>query len=860
MKNSNARRFKVLGLLALPLSALAVAVVVLGWGHSTTTQTEAQTGGMSLSLKSGDKACPPGDTADVCASVGGALVISISVDTLPKSDGYLTVQTFISHGNLTYKGANAEDDVTGTYDCGGLLVGNEGASNVSTSCSGGSITGLVPQDNTGQYVDHDFTCTTADDTVTVTLVGLGTAPAGGSGSGFVHSDGVTTTAASDSFVIHCLVQPTKVDEFPNSVAEITVNTPLGSDTITLTGPTTVEVDLSSIQEVNGKDRVLTELVAMELTGTSTLLGPVEVRLRDPSKHPFQRSFGEIEEQINSTPGLDIPAHGVGPLGFADSFFDVFFEIELLDPPPIIPLKMRLLHNDSAKRMTATISSQPPATGETYENSDPNAPPLNSEACTPADCNVAMPHDPANALVTVKEAFHQPDPPKTSATMSVTIDAVADKLCTGVKGVKPKIDDAAGVRIDVCVEINAVSAPGYSGWDVVLDYDDESWQVDQTQGPVIFGTCDFFSGGIKKELQGDGIRGHVSFGCQNDPAFPPKNVLGPIAAVTFISKKKGNEVPVQQDFILLPKGSIAPQGPFAITGSSVFCEDLPHKRGKHNCDNQTFEPASITVNPQKPRNVKLPALQNLFLTRQGVKIPPVQCVGPQGGNDAAAFTHQLSGPVTKPDPKGSGQPQQLGAFEFEVHYDATKVCVVLQPGPAAANMTCFVQDDVTKPVLEGVARIGCVTIGKTGFPDTTTPEGRHLADVLVRPQPDVYSQAIPNQGNGVVAQLLNQKCELADLQGHPIPLFSCEDADVTIRYLEGDVEPDCVVNTLDTQAIAFRWGAGKGGLLFLDRFNLEPFGAQADDDIDIKDLQVVYGRIGSTCAAPHPEQPPVNPKG
>ena len=74
-----------------------------------------------------------------------------------------------------------------------------------------------------------------------------------------------------------------------------------------------------------------------------------------------------------------------------------------------------------------------------------------------------------------------------------------------------------------------------------------------------------------------------------------------------------------------------------------------------------------------------------------------------------------------------------------------------------------------------------------------------------------------------------------------------------------MEPDCVVNTLDAQAIAFRWGATKGTLLYLDWFNLEPSGTQADDDIDISDQQFVYGRIGSTCATPHPVQPPVNPK-
>jgi hypothetical protein len=88
--------------------------------------------------------------------------------------------------------------------------------------------------------------------------------------------------------------------------------------------------------------------------------------------------------------------------------------------------------------------------------------------------------------------------------------------------------------------------------------------------------------------------------------------------------------------------------------------------------------------------------------------------------------------------------------------------------------------------------------------------------------------------------------------------------VTVRFLEGDVEPDCAVDSLDQQAIAFRWGATKGSQLYLERMDLEPSGfpgagVSGDGDIDIKDLQFVFGRHGSTCGDPHPPQPPVNPK-
>ncbi len=255
--------------------------------------------------------------------------------------------------------------------------------------------------------------------------------------------------------------------------------------------------------------------------------------------------------------------------------------------------------------------------------------------------------------------------------------------------------------------------------------------------------------------------------------------------------------------------------------------------------------------------KVPALRNLFLTRQGGKIPPATCLV---GNDVALLTEELSVPIpAAPDPKDPSQQQELGAFEFEVHYDETKVCVELDPGPAAEGMTCIIEDAVTAPGLEGVARIGCVTLGKDNYPDTETAEGRHLADIVVRPQPELYSQAEPDQNNGVVVQLSNVGCELADLQGHPIGLLSCDDADVTARYLEGDVTANCSVDALDTQAVAFRWGSEKGDLVYSEFMNLEPSGTQGDSDIDIKDLQFVYGRFGSTCESPHPAQNPVNPK-
>jgi hypothetical protein len=77
----------------------------------------------------------------------------------------------------------------------------------------------------------------------------------------------------------------------------------------------------------------------------------------------------------------------------------------------------------------------------------------------------------------------------------------------------------------------------------------------------------------------------------------------------------------------------------------------------------------------------------------------------------------------------------------------------------------------------------------------------------------------------------------------------------------DFNNDCAINVLDEQASAFRYGSFYGLLLYDQRFDLEPqagtydypppHDAQGyeigdDWDIDIKDLQVVFGRDGGTC--------------
>jgi len=173
----------------------------------------------------------------------------------------------------------------------------------------------------------------------------------------------TSTAQAD---------PIEVDAFPRSGAEVSISTQFGSETVRLSGPTTVEVDLGSLADSDGdgREEIDTEIVSMQLTGTSNLLGPVTVRVPQ-ARHPLQRSVGKIEESINVQPGrLDLPGRDppfcVEPVPpncvgtMADSFFDVYFEVEAAG---------QVLHNHDPKHMMEIIVHKPPATGETYENPD-----------------------------------------------------------------------------------------------------------------------------------------------------------------------------------------------------------------------------------------------------------------------------------------------------------------------------------------------------------------------------------------------------------------------------------------------------------------------------------------------------------
>jgi len=209
-----------------------------------------------------------------------------------------------------------------------------------------------------------------------------------------------------------------------------------------------------------------------------------------------------------------------------------------------------------------------------------------------------------------------------------------------------------------------------------------------------------------------------------------------------------------------------------------------------------------------------------------------------------------------DHDGGELPEGFGAFEFQVKYDHKTFDISIESLiGGVCTMTILTENDI---------RFGCVSFAP-GFVGQNGPGPFAIAKITVSPDPDLFIRLKPGKDNGVVKTLLDENCEFADVLGDPMAGTApggllknefCGDATLTVRYLEGDLNADCEVGLLDTQAEAFRYGAFFGSLWYGPFYDLEP--PLGDFDIDIKDLQFVAGRFGSTCQNPVPDQPPTGP--
>jgi uncharacterized repeat protein (TIGR01451 family) len=225
--------------------------------------------------------------------------------------------------------------------------------------------------------------------------------------------------------------------------------------------------------------------------------------------------------------------------------------------------------------------------------------------------------------------------------------------------------------------------------------------------------------------------------------------------------------------------------------------------------------------------------------------------------------------TEVDCDGGEIGEGIGAFEVQLKYDHK---MFQQPqfncsqDPFGARWVA----PVVSVITENWSLFGCVSKSEPPAQDQIpfVPGEQdfsgYSAFVTMTIQPDLFQRLRPTKDNGVVTDILDENCEVADAFGMPWPgsvqgglQEDCGDLTITIRMLEGDINLDCEVDVADDQEMAFRYGAFFGNLLYHKFFDLEP-NIAPDFDIDIKDLQTVFGRNGSSCDAPIPLQDPQSP--
>jgi len=168
--------------------------------------------------------------------------------------------------------------------------------------------------------------------------------------------------------IHVPNPPFKIRFSPRTKAKIVINTPQGKELVPLEGLLTAHIfidDAGTAEDTDddGLDEVPIDLIELELRGNHSSLGPLVFRL-----NPDIPSTGLIEEQVNNTPGvLDLPPFV--EQGTADSFFDVFFEIELEAARASRSLQQsNIFHTDEPVRIQTMLTSQEPIGEETYQGS------------------------------------------------------------------------------------------------------------------------------------------------------------------------------------------------------------------------------------------------------------------------------------------------------------------------------------------------------------------------------------------------------------------------------------------------------------------------------------------------------------
>jgi hypothetical protein len=198
--------------------------------------------------------------------------------------------------------------------------------------------------------------------------------------------------------------------------------------------------------------------------------------------------------------------------------------------------------------------------------------------------------------------------------------------------------------------------------------------------------------------------------------------------------------------------------------------------------------------------------------------------------------------------GSVSEPGIGAFDLEIGFNPAVVSIVVSEGPFLSSTGNPSECATSAPALGRVL----LTCGAIGLP-ASGPQGRGvIASIVVEASESLLLNPAYGAGAFTLLDGVHAGAEVRDVNGAPQALASVGDTLLLVRPLEGDINGDCNVNVADSQAIVLRYNSHVGSPMYAPHLDLEP--SAIDGDIDIKDVQFVFGREGSTCGEPKPPQP------
>lgn len=489
----------------------------------------------------------------------------------------------------------------------------------------------------------------------------------------------------------------------------------------------------------------------------------------------------------------------------------------------------------------------------------------------------------------------------AATTDIAIDVDA------APGVQASTTLAVGASTHIQVDLTSLGPVGYVGYQVKMFYDDVILNADGTAphlpstfnnaptantggnvaafpngpdcGPVPGGNAEQ-DNDINGQTTEDNLGTNSLLMFCNDNAVAPQSTLQPLVDFFVTCAAPGTAT------LSLANRATDPQGGTNVTddtfnpagdnyaGASITCANAT------DTPTNTPQPPTATNTPVPPTSTPVPGTRvqkvpqgnanNVDLTDPNFPLANLwlcstNCSGPGEGSlsfDEVAF---LSDPN-----------DHLGAFEFQIKFDHKIFDIngdgahsswdiqVAKPPLGNDGRTWDQDTQCFDNVTENYINFACTSTGPvgTGF---TGVQSIPIAHVTLHPDSDLQFRIRPGNNNGIIRAVLDENCELSNEIGHPLSgavagglTPTCGDLGVTVRILEGDVNLDCSVDATDAQEIAQRYGQVMGLTGYDPWFDLEP--NITDFDIDVKDLQKVFGREGSTCQTPVPPQPPIAPAG